>query len=766
MVLTDLAINIAPLAVAVEEYKKAIATLAPLLGLSVGWLLYILWRISQVFLSAGWCLHLRWLIVGAFCVAGLVAFFAYGFFRVQDALVSIRKPCFELVRTEGARKAQSEGGEEVTVRAVYSERLGNNVFQYSIAYLRSLYLSAGFEAPPLPKPFAELVTSRPPPASPGEGRRQDDPFGAAIERDPRYLFGKHSWLNHPASGYVLNSSLFVGHERELRRLLSVGLVAANAGNGGKQQQEFSARDVAIHVRLGDILWGHHCAYRPLPMSFYVKALKRIADTLPAPLRRASASGGATTPADDASAQPSASKVSRRAKSSSRRSPSPASAKNRQGEQGPSSWQPRLGNVILVTEDASHEIVTRMAARFEELLSPFGWKGRVITQSSSLQEDFLTLYACPNLVLSISSFAWWAAFLSLEQESKRCVVVPDYGLLRGHVWFPTADNEAAPHDMALRTGVWRTRVATAAAAAAAPKARTGKLTIGERSDLVSSLLKRALLQAGASASSAENSSRDTDSSLYRLAQRAIGRAAVFGLVPSFSASTAEDAALVRKHVGLSLRRQWLPAYFPAEGDPAALVRHKKGTFLMNGPAAAAAKRFLEDAGLNADVLSPPPAAKARLELAQRISREVSKGEKAKKTAALAALSTAVAKETSDPQAPSMWARAVCSLSTEELDSILPKDKGAGKGTKHQAFVDAFYALIASDYAAIRSAVLREGGKDESHADGAAGPTAGADDDASGGDGADDGVSVIRMAADPDLKRWDGNFRHTTESLFDA
>ena len=27
-------------------------------------------------------------------------------------------------------------------------------------------------------------------------------------------------------------------------------------------------DVAVHVRLGDILHGYHAAYRPLPMTFY------------------------------------------------------------------------------------------------------------------------------------------------------------------------------------------------------------------------------------------------------------------------------------------------------------------------------------------------------------------------------------------------------------------------------------------------------------------------------------------------------------------
>lgn len=41
-----------------------------------------------------------------------------------------------------------------------------------------------------------------------------------------------------------------------------------ASTGESTRAVWGPHDVAVHVRLGDILHGYHAAYRPLPMSFY------------------------------------------------------------------------------------------------------------------------------------------------------------------------------------------------------------------------------------------------------------------------------------------------------------------------------------------------------------------------------------------------------------------------------------------------------------------------------------------------------------------
>lgn len=465
----DVAIAAAPMAVAVEEYKKARRVLCSCLPVSAAALVYVLRWAWQTWVERGWVLELRWVLVLAAVCAGVVAFFVYGVYQVLKAIYSIKQPCSTLEMrpvSAGTDGTEAHGGRPdaalvPTVVAHYSERLGNNVFQYVVARLRAGYLNAAFAAPPLPKPFDKLIWAAPAPVpclhaaaahAGAVGHAQEnhasplvagDANAAALLADRRYLFGSGSWLNHPASGYVMNTCLFVGHERTiaewLRPSLDQSLVelqarhTASAGSKGGASGtslsgaaastapvlEWQPNDVAIHVRLGDILWGHHCAYRPLPVSFFVAALQAVAQRL----------GGGRT-------------------------------------DGSVPWQRRLGRVVLVTEDATDEIVTRVAARLEAILSGVGSSAsaaaipapsagvaaapppRVLTQSLSVQADFLTLYTAPNLILSISSFSWWAGFLGRAS----CVVMPDYGLFKTHVWFPR-DGCPAPHDMTIRDGMW-------------------------------------------------------------------------------------------------------------------------------------------------------------------------------------------------------------------------------------------------------------------------------------------------------------------------
>jgi hypothetical protein len=84
-------------------------------------------------------------------------------------------------------------------------------------------------------------------------------------------------LAAPTVEYVSNTSLFVGLESEVRGWVSPCLALEPGGSPGHAPGSardsvatgsWGPNDVAIHVRLGDILHAHHAAYRPLPLSFY------------------------------------------------------------------------------------------------------------------------------------------------------------------------------------------------------------------------------------------------------------------------------------------------------------------------------------------------------------------------------------------------------------------------------------------------------------------------------------------------------------------
>jgi hypothetical protein len=551
----DVAIAAAPMAVAVEEYKKARRVLCSCLPVSVAALVHVLRWAWQTWVVRGWVLELRWVLVLAAVCAGVVAFFMYGVYQVLKAIYSIKQPCCSLEMRPvsagppgtKAPAGRPEAALVPTVVAHYSERLGNNVFQYVVARLRAGYSNAAFAAPLLPKPFDKLSWTAPAPlhqlhpasahagaVGHAEGKpalqlSSSDVDAAALLADPRYLFGSGSWLNHPASGYVMNTCLFVGHERTiagwLRPSLDQSLVelqarhAAARGSKGSATGdsstsgaasaasaapvlEWQPNDVAIHVRLGDILWGHHCAYRPLPVSFFVAALQTVSQRL----------GGGRT---DASVP----------------------------------WQRRLGRVVLVTEDATDEIVTRVAARLEAILADFSScaaaaavpatsagataapSPRVLTQSLSVHADFLTLYTAPNLILSISSFSWWAGFLGRAG----CVVMPDYGLFKTHVWFPR-DGCPAPHDMTIRDGLWHAGQSAPACELAAllpAEAQRGDVPTAGRTT-------RAARSGERREGRADESSQPLGPALQQAVRCAVAHAAVFGTEPRGSSADATPA----------------------------------------------------------------------------------------------------------------------------------------------------------------------------------------------------------------------------------
>ena len=81
-----------------------------------------------------------------------------------------------------------------------------------------------------------------------------------------------SLLAQAAVEYVTDSGLFVGAEGQVRAWMEPCLLPSAAKRASAAVAApgwvWGPSDVAIHVRLGDILNCHHAAYRPLPMSFY------------------------------------------------------------------------------------------------------------------------------------------------------------------------------------------------------------------------------------------------------------------------------------------------------------------------------------------------------------------------------------------------------------------------------------------------------------------------------------------------------------------
>lgn len=340
----------------------------------------------------------------------------YGLHRIGSWLPTVSQQCYELVECEegggvervllpplphptqeertawevGVSCEASRRASTLILRAKYSDRLGNNVFQYVYARLRAAHLDLVFEAPALGGPFQTLPTRV---ERWVDGRERSGDAGAVVP-PPRHAsplrparsdgVGRASeawrgWLEEPTCRYAMNTRLFAGLEEEIGGWLRPCLDAAAAaagGGGDRPVLKWGPCDVAIHLRLGDILWGHHVAYRPLPCSYYRQALTVIAQRL--------------------------------------------------GKEGRS-----IGRVGLVVETPGHELVGRLEAA---LLGPtFPPIQGVFTVCGSVGSDLAALYTAPAMVLSISSFSWWPAALS---RTAKTVVMPLWGLFLPHHWHPS------------------------------------------------------------------------------------------------------------------------------------------------------------------------------------------------------------------------------------------------------------------------------------------------------------------------------------------
>jgi hypothetical protein len=455
-------VRVSPLGATVREYESAnsmlpLAILVTLLVLGFDSYFFLL---AANISTAGFVAAV---LVALLCAA-LLTFFVYAWVRVMRWLPTVFEQCYELRYRDGRpvpvpaeivqcpydvysganRRAEWEllvtdsdsARSNIVLHVVYSDRLGNHLFQYSFARLRAMYLDVAFQSTQLPSPFRAVRTeverarstgnSSGPAALPARHSALLRPRGCCASMSnvpsfsacstcgtsrkthdallrPKWHAAWRGLLLEPSCRYSMNTRAWAGHECEIAQwflpsvraareeILTQATITTNSARLKEEHAALSAvcaetksnegrGEVMVHVRVGDILWGHHGAYRPLPMSFYKNALETIE---------------AFERDDD------------------------------NDDAGASAVAPRT--LVLVTEDASSSLIKRMRAAFEK----WGWSVRL--QSCSVRADLLTLMESKRaLIGSVSSFAWWAAFLG----HARVVVMPQWGVLMPHSWRPS------------------------------------------------------------------------------------------------------------------------------------------------------------------------------------------------------------------------------------------------------------------------------------------------------------------------------------------
>jgi len=246
------------------------------------------------------------------------------------------------------------------MRAHLTNQLGNHVFQY--IYARSLAATMGvrFSSPALGGPFKHLPTEVPPLSPAAAGK----PPGS----DAASLAASHL-LNRAGNVWMQDTGLYSAEQwRDIKAWLNASVdrcgadlaEAIAAGKGGGALPELGPHDIVAHVRLGDIVSGLHASYRPLPYLFYREAVTAVV--------------------------------------------------HKQGS------TPR--RVLLVTNEPDHAIMQRLQSNLQTWLhtahprcAPDGAAPCVVeVYSHCMLGDFLLMRSAPNLVLSVSTFSWWAGVL--------------------------------------------------------------------------------------------------------------------------------------------------------------------------------------------------------------------------------------------------------------------------------------------------------------------------------------------------------------------
>lgn len=383
---------------------------------------------------------------------------------------------YELILTEDNDKNHNNRDKYILV-AKYSDRLGNHLFQYIYCRLRAMYLDISFvSSVPLGSPFQHVScfvgrwnngsnkdSNRKEELSKGlganitydaheyllrprtyshSGNIHNDSFYASLNTvlsSISFTTIRNLFLNEPVCKYAMYVPLYTGlesliygwlrpsidkvyqeqeHTKNLSKLKILPLFHNHNNNPSlfvspsitiarEGIVQFEPTDICIHVRLGDILWGAHASYRPLPMSFYRQSIDRILQTF----------------TDDTKGGHSSSS---------------------------SVIAPLSLRIIIVTEDASNPLIVRMTNALYEYIQkeyivsqrnlPVTYKDiRILIQSKSITEDFLTLTRAPNIILSISSFVWWAATLNSTAKN---IIIPECGMFVSHRWQPAPRTQ--PH----------------------------------------------------------------------------------------------------------------------------------------------------------------------------------------------------------------------------------------------------------------------------------------------------------------------------------
>lgn len=278
-----------------------------------------------------------------------------------------------------------------TIEAHLTNQLGNHVFQYIYARTLAANMGVQFRSPPLGGPFKHLDTDLQPPATPPQ---------------PQQAEAATALLNRAGNVWMQDTSIYSSAQwRDIKRWLGHSVSACEAaleaqiqgGTGGGTLPQLGPHDIVAHVRLGDIVSGLHASYRPLPYLFYREALAAVI----------ARQGGAL---------------------------------------------PR--RVLLVTNEPHHAIVQRLKSNLQQWMhaehpssAPDGPTPCVLeVYSHSMLGDFALMRHAPNLVLSVSTFSWWAGVLG-----KGFVVMPCHG----NAW-PSSAPPAFSSNAAVCSDSWQTR----------------------------------------------------------------------------------------------------------------------------------------------------------------------------------------------------------------------------------------------------------------------------------------------------------------------
>ena len=201
---------------------------------------------------------------------------------------------------------------------------------------------------------------------------------AGADGAPDHAFAKHL-LDRPMNVWMQDTGLYTGAAWDE----VVGWLADTADATTRDVQaslpQLGASDIVAHVRLGDIVSGMHASYRPLPFLYYREAVRAVI----------AAQGGAMP-----------------------------------------------NQVLLVTNEPGHAIAQQLRSSLAAWLATecpgdATASPTVSVYSHSMLGDFALMQRAPNLVLSVSTFSWWAGVLGTGR-----IVMP----LHGNAW-PAAASPA-------------------------------------------------------------------------------------------------------------------------------------------------------------------------------------------------------------------------------------------------------------------------------------------------------------------------------------